>query len=296
MTTGQRKIPGPKYKFLSQLSVEELESLLLLRADTEEMEVFLDAVAVALIECERRKPTGRIPNIEDAWKEFQIYYNTPEKLAQEDQKDGEGIDFILKKLDATLSEGRSPAKPRKTVYRILRSVAVIAISIVLTFAVMIGAQAAGLNVFSTLAQWTDETFRFVPNHVSDDNTIKNVLRAYGMPEDFAPSKIPSDLSIHESTTYENSRGKAIVAVYSGDESFLGIEIKKYYNSTEINDVEHEKDAKSVEKFISHGRDFFIFSNLDGITATWSDRNSYMINLWGTISIEEMKDVISSIGG
>lgn len=290
--SGQRKTTEPKYEFLKQLSIEELESLLTLRADAEEMEVFLDRVATVIIERERENPTGRLPNIDDAWNEFQTFYATPDNIAQHKNDEVADIDRFLGELDKTLSERKPSHRP---VRRILRTAAVVAASVALTFAVMICAQAAGTDLFGALAEWTDETFRFVPKSDLEENPVKAALRQQGIPEDLAPTFIPEGFQLQKLESQKNDYGCFIVAAYTNGDNMLGIEIDKYDSPQKLGVLEHQKDKAEVEKYISHKMEFYILSNLNDTTATWSD-NHIMVSIWGNISTEVMKEIINSIGG
>lgn len=69
------------YDHLLELSIEELEELLI---ETGEEgwggdEEYVDALVAAVVQKEHEHPTGRIPNADQAWLEFQLFYNTPER-------------------------------------------------------------------------------------------------------------------------------------------------------------------------------------------------------------------------
>ena len=69
-----------KYAYLNRLSTEQLEELL--RADIESPESGdVDVIFHILEVIEKREeehPTGRLPDEDRAWAEFQQYYNIPE--------------------------------------------------------------------------------------------------------------------------------------------------------------------------------------------------------------------------
>ena len=69
-----------KYAYLNRLSTEQLEELL--RVDMEESKPGNEDVVFHILEVieqrENEHPTGRIPDVDKAWAEFQEYYNVPE--------------------------------------------------------------------------------------------------------------------------------------------------------------------------------------------------------------------------
>ena len=69
-----------KYAYLNRLSTQQLEKLL--RADIESPKSGDQGVIFYILEViERREeehPTGRLPDEDKAWEEFQKYYNIPE--------------------------------------------------------------------------------------------------------------------------------------------------------------------------------------------------------------------------
>ena len=69
-----------KYAYLNRLSTEQLEELL--RMDMEMAEPGNEDVVFHILEVieqrEDEHPTGRIPDVDKAWAEFQEYYNVPE--------------------------------------------------------------------------------------------------------------------------------------------------------------------------------------------------------------------------
>lgn len=273
-------LSGRKYEFLEHLSTESLEDLLRLSSGSVESEAFLDAVTEVIIERERRCPTGRIPSVDAAWRDFQTKYNTPDHLAQ---------------MAAEPPSAPSVPAPRRSPRRVWRLIAVVAATVALSLACMIGVQASGVDVFGALARWTAEAFHYVlPN--TEDNPIRAALREQEMPEELAPTYIPEGYKLRELATLENDDGKSITSTYLDGQRVLCIEINQYNDSQDVADWDCQKDQESVEIFRSHNREFYLFSNLESTTATWSDGKSLIINVWGNISTDEMTDILRTIGG
>lgn len=284
-----------KYGFLEQLSIEDLELLLRLSSDSDESETFFDAVGEVIVRREKENPTGRLPDVDEAWREFQVYYNTPEKLAE----DGPFMSGTAEVEAASEVMPREPARNfshRPILSRILNSAAIVAVSLMLAFACMVGAQAAGTDVFGALARWTDETFHFLPVPSPEEDSLKTALRQQGIPEELAPSWLPDGFELDELNVYNNQKGQSVIAGYVREEDSLIIKTYKLYDSQVIGQLRQQTDGEFVEKFFSFGREFYIFSNLDTLTATWSDGTSLILSIGGKVSEEEIKEIINSIGG
>lgn len=273
----QHGLSGRKYEFLEHLSTESLEHFLRLSSDSVDTEAFLDAVTEVIVEREKNNPTGRIPDVDTAWHEFQTQYNTPERLAQ-------------------LAIGESPfvAETKRPLRRVWRPAAVVAATLIISMLCMIGVQAAGVDVFGALARWTEETFHYVAP--TADDPIRTALREQGLPEELMPSYLPEGYTLESLEILESDINKSINAHYTDGEKILSIEFRKYFDSSIVAGWNYQKDTAVVHSFISHGREFYLLSNLESTTATWSDGQSLLINIWGNISETEISDIISSIGG
>lgn len=297
--TEQHGSSGRKYDFLEQLPIEDLEYFLRLSSDSVETEAFLDAVTEVIVKKEREHPTGRIPSVEEAWKEFQTVYNTPEgkvKLLLSDHApewDNENA--------ATTKEHTPPVKVI-SLRRLGRSVAAVATAAALVFILMIGAQAAGLDVFGTLARWTDSTFHHVTTPRDRDETISLENTSHGSIDiqrvlgEYAPAWLPDGATATASSVREDEFGVAIQVSFSlpEDRKFF-IQLDQYRENNYIDVQEFEQDESFREMYPSNSKCFYIFSNDDYFMATWSDSTT-MISILGDLSVEELKSIIDSIGG
>ena len=135
-----------KYAYLNRLNTEQLEELL--RMDMEMAEPGNEDVVFHILEVieqrEDEHPTGRIPDVDKAWAEFQEYYNIPE-----------GVDASLypceTEPDASSenpAEFSHPRRPR--LHRWLKQGLVAVIAVAAVFGGMVAAQAAGIDVLVRL--------------------------------------------------------------------------------------------------------------------------------------------------
>ena len=286
--------------YLDQLSMEQLEDLL--RADLNSPDEENDEAVFHILEVmkkrEKENPTGRLPDKNKAWKEFQEYYNIPEGEGEslyptysEPEDDDKNIQ--------TLKTNEPRTRPR---FRMRRGLVVAAILIVM-FGSMLTAQAAGLDVFGAIGRWTEETFHFeLPINHDDlagetDYNLQNASQELGIPGSVAPTWHPKNFIAKTPT--KNSVEDYIDATtceyvnISEDRSYF-IEISYYYYSDDVEATTFEKDDSEVVTYPSSRGTFYIFSNIDVLTATWSDGH-LSITIVGNLQLEEIEKIIDSIG-
>lgn len=136
-----------------QLDTEELLELVRMDLDPPEGGDY-ERTARILEVIERREeesPTGILPDVDQAWEDFQKYY-VP--------LDSEGCPLYPMRDPDRTSAGRGPDGRRRR-GRLLRRLIPVAAVAAVTLSSMVAAQAFGLDVFGTLARWTEETFHFV---------------------------------------------------------------------------------------------------------------------------------------
>lgn len=302
-----------KYAYLDQLSMERLEALI--RADIESPGNTNDEVIFHILEVmkkrEQEHPTGRLVDVDEAWAEFQEHYNTPE---------GEGLS-----LYPTTDEESHSAKDtydavpvessqRRKLLRLrpaLRTAGIAAAIVVTIFATLITVQASGIDVFGALGRWTDETFRFVFSSSEAAQTSTNVLlklenasysdslqaalEKCGITEDLVPTWHPIGFEASTPETIDTGLSNIVYVAFLGEEDrFYSIDITHYQSATALEARTFEKDHTPMEQYTSGTKTFYIFLNIDTVTATWSD-GLLVETISGNISIDELKAIIDSIG-
>ena len=265
--------------YLDQLSMEQLEELL--RADFASSDPENEQAVFHILEVmekrEKENPSGRLPDVDQAWQEFQKYYNIPE---------GEGESLYPIR---NTQEKRSASVPTKTrrVFR-PRKILVVAAVLILMFGGMLTAQAAGVDVFGAIGRWTEETFHF---DIVQDNDRTSLFQETAtqakIPQDFVPTWVPDGFEGAEPQvdTVENYM-TSIICVYSNQE-------KTY--SVDIETLVIEKDDTNVCSYESNGKTFYIMSDMEYLTATWTD-GTFVETISGQLSMDEIKTIIDSIGG
>ena len=247
----------------------------------------IDAYLAAL---EEKVPPDHDLDVERSWNEFRAKHADKFEAAGTPKKE----------------------KPQKVRLRrmIPRVIAVAAVVIVLS---MVFAQAAGFNFFGVIGRWTEEVFSFLSadgrangegsvSEATDFNSetylnIKSVLAGCGITEDLAPRWYPEGFEAVPPEVQSSDIGDIIYCHFADKkDGYLVIEIAQYSDPSYISVRSFEKEDTSTEEYISNERLFYIFPNIESVTATWSDGEALMINILGNIPVDAMKTILDSIGG
>ena len=295
-----------KYAYLNRLSTEQLEELL--HMDMEMAEPGNEDVVFHILEVieqrENEHPTGRIPDVDKAWAEFQEYYNVPE-----------GADTSLYPCE-TVSDDSSENTAEHCSCRMPRMrrwlkqglVAVIAIAVV--FGGIVVAQAAGVDVFGTIGRWTNNVFHFdlsadetststgiyVGEGISEYAALQETLASVGIDENLAPTWFPVGFNASDPEILTANINDTVCLELFNEKNgqYISIEIIRYNTEQHLQATQFEKDANNVEQYSNEHQTFYILSNADTITATWSN-DLIMMQLSGNIPKDDLKKIIDSIG-
>ena len=94
----------------------------------------------------------------------------------------------------------------------------------------------------------------------------------------------------------DSMGSAVWVTFLHEDGRSFMVSVDYYNAPEeIENRIFEKDDTPVEEYLSNGKNFYLLSNLQTDTATWSQGN-LVWSIQGKLSQDEIKNIIDSIGG
>ena len=279
------------YAYLDQVRTEQLEELL--RADLDSPDQSNEEAIFHILDVmeqrEKENPTGRLPDADQAWAEFKQFYDIPE---------GEGQSLYPVR---DRREDAAPAAPMLKSRRPRKGLIIAAVLIAL-FAGMLTAQAAGFDVLGAIGRWTEETFHFTTassqpeqkdivalQEAADTCQIPSNLIPTWYPDGFEPSEPQID-------RIENNMD-SILCLYNNVESdrSYSITISQYYDTDFLESLAFEKDNKKVRQYNSNGKIFYIMSNLDALTATWSD-GIFVETISGQLNNHEIELLIDSIGG
>lgn len=260
----QRSPLKSELKFLERLSMEELEALLKLSGDPDDVELLFDTVVEEVVAREKENPTGRLPDVDTAWDELQMMYRNLPDEGTFVPSVSEGVSSVGEDASAPLAEPTADKPRRLSLRRVVRTATAMAAAIALCLALMVGAQAAGADVFGALARWTDDTFHFEtwsaePTYCEAlHDTIQEVFDTQGIVGEFAPTWYPDGYDISSVKTSEDALGLSIdITLLNEAGSAFFIRLDQYNQNTYIDSQTFEIDNKSVEEYKSNGRNFFI---------------------------------------
>lgn len=281
--------------FLDRLSTEQL--LNLMREDFESSESgggeLTDRILEVIERREKAKPTALSSDVDQAWMDFQKYYNTP---------DSEDCPTDPMR-DSTQTADGQKANRRRGHGRLLKRLIPVAAVVAVTLSSMVAVQAFGFNIFGALARWTAETFHFVsetpasggsPESEALRQKVQEAFDSCGVPVP-APAWYPEGTELTEDIQVIEQKENSMVICYFvyGDKTFC-METQQYYGEERIPNQTFEKDSLDVEPYYSNGRAFYIMSNNAYNRAVYSNPHT-VITISGNLSLEPLKQIIDSIG-
>lgn len=283
-----------KYAYLEQLTTRQLEELLLADLDDDSGRDTSEVVFHILeVLREREKDPAQEPDVDQAWERFQTYYNTPEG-------EGQALYPCVQDRLETHQEKDTPTM-KKSGSRFAfprRGLTTAAAVVALLFALMLGVQASGHDIFGALAQWTSETFHFGNRNELSENyeLFLGELAKNKIPKEFAPTLILNDFEASEPTVKVDDIGTSIQISFSDStERLYFISFDQHSQPISMENQVFEKDTTFVESYVKDEKVFYIFSNISTTTALWANP-SFTETIWGEISTDEIKEIINSIGG
>lgn len=285
------------YGYLRRLPIDKLLELLALApalSDKPEDEAYMDALEEAIIEKENENPTGFFPDVDQQWEQFAAHYLP-------DQKDTALEPERTEHADSTQTNQQSLTVPPKRVVRfkrVWRTALIAAVAIVCMFAIMVTAQAAGVDVFGAMARWTQDVFSFgriLPDsQVSDDpgretanqesesssaefTSLQEAFDAYGMTEVHEPTWLPEGYALDslDVLAVNDPFLQTFSATYTDGEGRVSVKVMSYEGEPITQVQKIDGSVKSMEK---NGIVFYCIENSVGRTLAWySDHFEYYLS-------------------
>lgn len=283
-----------EYAYLRQLPIDKLLELLAVApalSDRPEDEAYMDALEEAIIEKENQNPTGFFPDVDQRWNEFVTYYMPN---ASETEAEHENLEHTASPQMPQPSTN-APSKRVIRFKQVRRTVLVAAAAIACMFAIMVTAQAAGVDMFGTMARWTKDVFSFgqvVPDsQVSDDlnqetqvptpgtefASLQEAFDAYGMTEVHEPAWLPGGYALDslDVLTVDDPFLRSFSASYTDGEGRVSVKVMSYEGEP-ITQV--QKIDGPVESAKKNGIMFYYIENSVGHTIAWcSDQYEYYLS-------------------
>lgn len=193
-----------------------------------------------------------------------------------------------------------PAAKRKPIYW-LRSLTAAAAAVVIIISLSLSANAFGWDFWNVVAKWAQETFSFVGDgtevsepRVDDDvqyASLQDALERNYMDANVVPTWFPEGYVLDSVSIDANPMQEIFFAFYLNGEKKIKITIRSYLNE-EPEQIERSDDF--LEVYSVSGTDYHIFYNHNQSRAAWIV-DSYECYISGELTIEEIKEMIDSIG-
>lgn len=300
-----RPSANQKYAYLSRLSTTKLMELLAnvpVPAKTPEDEAYLDALVEVILEREQKEPTGLLPDIDQAWAEFQQYYNTPE---------GTGLSlYPMDNASADVparapSQAQSPAS-RTVRHRSLRRILLVAALAVCIVTLLLPPALGYENIFQMITSWTSESFtlemednlhsfdngRTSPSDITY-NDLQSALDDYGIDIAVVPKWIPDGFRLDNVITNELQDPDRIEirGYYTSEDEDRVFSI--FYNQYIGSLTSYEKSDIPIEEYVSGGITHYMFENVGNLVVVWGQQN-IECSISGDLSVAEAKKMVDSI--
>lgn len=292
--------PHEKFAYLDQLSTEELEELI--RADIDSPENQNAEAVFHILEVlnsrAKKDPDGVAFDQEQVWHDIQTIYNVPEgkgcSLYPVDGEADEDGDGLSGESHVVPFDTKPTAKKRP---RLKWGLSVAAAAIIIFSCMMVGAQASGIDVFGFLAQWTADVF----SYKTDSEFYPMIRDAFvqnHFPTELAAKWYPDGFVASEPEVFEAGFSTVLHIEFNShaENKYFTISIRRYFSSEDLAILEHQRDLDFQEQYTSGNKTFFIVSNEGYTTATWSDRETYVMSIIGDISVQDTEKIIDSMGG
>lgn len=302
--TDPSNTPDLDYDYLYQLSIEQLEELLRLGADTsyaQENESYVDTIVKVILQKEKDTPSGRLADVDKSWLDFKCHYNSQESEGRVLYPGEEHTSRTQINKPVPLDVNRNNHHLRHPIrYLIAATVAVILVGSLI-------AQAAGYNVWGSFFSWTKEQFKFEPPHTNSEITappllstrsnseyvsLQEALDSCGTTEPFTSPLFPSGYQYESISVSEMSAYSKINATLSNGEAQIVVNIRVYSDIDAMGDLTTEKDGTPVEQLDINGVTHYIMENNGATVAVWMSDNIYTM-ISGDIDVTEMKNIITS---
>lgn len=289
------------FDYLKSLSTEKLESLLEIAVNPQsgnEDNEYIDNIIKAILYNEKCDPTGRISNVDEAWNEFQLFYNSTDRTGDSifgPVEDVTKVDELCENnLDLIVSS--KVKSSHKKIKRLLLTAILIILLCGMTMIPILGHE----NLLQLFAQWTSEQFTFTSNlnstnNVSDCKTnfesIQDAFEFYQIETHVVPKDIPSDMIASEPQVNVYPSGYIeFSTIYSNDNDYIILQvIQNTHNKGQI----YEKNNNNVEILSVDGIDYYLFSNdLDNVAA-WQT-GTLECSLSTSLELGELKKLVLSI--
>lgn len=271
------------YSKYDAMTTEALEEILRLDAsapdgEDSDTELLLYVMEVLANRRKNRNITGKTAL--ESWNSFQKNY-----------------------LDEECAEDVQEPKKNRTATPWLRRMIAAAAVIVLVICLPLSAQAFGWrDIWNIFARWAKETFSFVTEESADVqepdteyqgglSSLQDLLAQGEHDASIVPTWIPERFTLKNVERVSSPIKEIYIAYYVNGKETLSIRVQNHL-SADVQNIEIEEGFSEI--YTVSEIDYYILENLEQIRAVWIV-DSYECIISGDISMEELKQMIDSIG-
>lgn len=264
------KVPTPQE--LERLSPEKLAQAMEQALDQMTEDTYNQAVMDAYLDAlDAKAPMPEAPDVEEAYGQFQSMLS--HALPTEE-----------------------PARPKRR-GGVLRMTLRVALAAAFLFGCLMMAQAGGLDLWGTVARWTDDGFHFqvvgndTPQWYDDYWTD---LEAVGIQTDQLPTWLPQDYALDAiQVSKKLDRNEVQVYLTSPDQPGIQCSMSIFSDPENMSALVFSKDNRPVEEFQVNGKTVYLLRNEDTVMAVCQHQN-VIYSLSGNIGRETACQFYASI--
>lgn len=265
-----------------EMATEQLEEILRLDAQAPEgQESDVDTLLYIMgVLADRRKKEGHAGKTAlEAYESFKLYY--------------------LPEVENIAEETEMKATPRKIPSKLLRGLSAAAAVVLVLVLGTVTAKAFGVDIWETIAKWTQETFHFSSSENEEYpdageelpySSLIEALKAGNIEENLVPTWLPDGYELKDVIVEETPTQNIYYAIYQNGECIIKINVRNY-----LNDYPQyvEQGEGLLETYEASGVVYYLIQNYDNSRAEWIT-HSYECYISGDLTIEQLKLMIDSI--
>lgn len=283
---------------LHALPVEALENMLqdaVLSGDGSDKS--LELIDSIIAELDSRKADEPPMSADESYEEF---------LADYANKDSLYLDCAA---HSPIARERTVTRRRHRLSTVARVGLISAALVAVLLATMIAAQAAGIDVFRTIARWTADVFGFGYSATdergsSDDGVgdailpqfveLRNALEENGLPTEYIPTYWPEGYGEPVVNVDVNHLMTIITCCFTKSTSEAVISFSTPNPDSGDSIMQYNKDDINPIVFGKSGLTFYMMENIDNILAVGTD-GTIEISIFGIAEKDDLIQIIKSIG-
>ncbi len=268
----RRLHPVPNRDELERLSPEELAQTMEQTLDQMTEDTYDQAVIDAYLDAlDAKTPMPEAPDVEESYGQFQAM------------------------LSQALPD-EAPSKPKRR-GSVLRMTLRVALAAAFVFSCLMMAQASGLDLWGTVARWTDDRFHFQlvendsPQWYDDYWTDLEVV---GIEEDQLPTWLPQDYALDAiQVSKKLDHNEVQVLLTSQGQPEIRCSMSIFSDPETMSALVFSKDNRPVEEFQVNGKTVYLLHNEDTVMAV-CQHQKVIYCLSGNIGRETASQFYASI--